>query len=106
MIDYKGGKVVWDNSHNWMLDDSDYAYEQDILQLKYGDHCVIDVGNYANGKGEGHFVIMVINYAPYHNEEDKPEAWNEPFASIPCKDKTDMLMQLQRAIRIYPEMIG
>lgn len=101
MIDFKGGKVTWDNSYNWTKDN--YDYEQDILQVKYGENLIIDVGNY--GKGES-FTIMVIDFTPYSKDDDKPLAWEYPFALIPCKDRADMLIQLQRAIDIYPMMIG
>lgn len=103
-VDYKGGKVVWDNSYNWERDN--YDYDQDILQVMYGENCLIDVGDYDNGRGSRHFVIMIIDFRPYPNEDDKPEAWSRPYASIPCTDKEDMLMQLQRAIDVYPKLIG
>jgi len=107
MIDYKGGKIVWDNSYNWELPDHDYAYDQDILQIKYGEHCVIDVGNYSDGSGSNHhFVILVIDYEPYPDDENKPQAWDNPYAVIPCQDKADLLIQLRRAIDVYPNMIG
>lgn len=103
MLDYKGGKVTWDNSYDWERDN--YNYEQDILQIEYGKNCVIDVGSYTSVDGSHRFVIMVIDFRPYPNDDDKPEAWSRPFASIPCADKADMLVQLQRAIDIYPGMI-
>ncbi len=103
-IDYKGGKVVWNSSYNWERDN--YDYEQDILQVKYGENCVIDVGNYSDGKGGRNFVIMIIDYRPYPNENDKTAAWSFPYAIIPCADKADMLVQLQRAIDVYPKLIG
>jgi hypothetical protein len=104
MIDYKSGKVTWDTSYNWERDN--YDHEQDILQISYGENCVIDVGSYTNSYNESRFVIKVIDFSPYPDDNDKPEAWRQPFASIPCVDKADMLVQLQRAIDIYPNMIG
>jgi len=105
MIDYKGGKVVWDNSHHWEKSEHEYDYDQDLLQFMYGEHCVIDVGRYYS-RNDGHrFVIMVVDYRPYHNEQEKPDAWSNPYAAIPCQDKDDLLIQLQRAIDVYPEMM-
>ena len=107
MIDYKGGKVVWDNSDNWSRDDDYYKYNQDILQIKYSENCIIDVGSYPTVQdGSDLLVIMVINLRPYPNDDDKWEAWEDPFASIPCADKDDMLVQLQRAIDLYPSMLA
>lgn len=103
MIDYKSGKVVWDNSQNWERDEDYYHYDQDILQVVYGEHCIIDVGDYSDGKGGRHLVIMVVDQGQYQDEEDKPEAWSHPYACIPCRNKSDMLVQLQRAIDVYPE---
>ena len=102
MVNYKGGKVTWDNSHNWEKDDNWYSCKQDILQISYGKNCVIDVGNY----GDGTFAIFVIDFSPYPNDDDKPTAWSIPYTKIVCKDKHDMLLQLQRAIDIYPGLIG
>lgn len=96
MIDYKDGKITWDTSFNWERDEHYYHYHQDILQVKYGQHCLIDVGNYSNK--EPHFTIFVVD----PNEE---EAWGHPYACIPCQDKADMLVQLQRAINVYPKMM-
>ena len=101
MIDYKGGKVVWDSSREWSQD-HDY-YCEDILQIIYGENCVIDVGSYGS-QDWAHYTIMVIDYRGSY-EDDKSDAWSNPYAFIPCKDKEDMLVQLQRAIDIYPAMI-
>lgn len=106
MIDYKGGKVVWDNSHNWDKPEDYYAHDQDILQVKYGENCIIDVGDYSDGQGGRHFVILVIDFSSYNQEEDMSEAWSHPYTSITCRDKEDMLVQLQRAIDLYPSMIA
>lgn len=106
MIDYQDGKVIYDNSFDWKNDISYYSYHQDILQIAYGENCIIDVGNYDNTRGGSHFVIMVIDFSPYQEEDNKFEAWNQPFASIPCQDKDDMLQQLQRAINIYPKILA
>ena len=110
MIDYKGGTITWDNSHKWEEDDQWYDYNQDILQVSYGKNCVIDVGNYPQRPETGtinrQFVIIVIDYSSYPEDDDKSDAWSYPYASIPCKDKLDLLTQLQRAIDVYPTMIG
>ena len=103
MIDYKDGKITWDNSHSWEKDEAYYA--QDLLQVEYGTRCVIDVGDYSNGSGERHFVIMVIDFSTCQTEDEMAEAWCDPYATIPCKDKADLLVQLQRAIDVYPSMI-
>ena len=104
MIDYKDGKITWDNSNDWQ--DDNYDYNQDILQVEYGQHCVIDVVDYSNGHGGRDFVIMVIDFSQCQTGDDKVRAWTNRYASIPCKDKADLLLQLQRAIDIYPQMIG
>lgn len=106
MIDYKDGKILWDNSDNWSRDT--YDYNQDILQVKYGENCIIDVGDYSDGCGGRHFAIMIIDYTPYpdKNDDSRANAWHPPYACIRCKDKSDMLLQLQRAIDTYPALIA
>jgi hypothetical protein len=99
MIDYKGGTVVWDNSYNWELDD--YDYNQDILQVKYGQHIVIDVGDYTDGQGGRHFTIMVIDFSSCSNEDEMAEMWCHPKATFSSKDRGEMLLQLQHAIDTY-----
>jgi len=106
MIDYKQGKITWDTSDDWERDDNDYIGDQDILQVEYGEHCIIDVGSYTNQQDVDRFIIMVIDFSQCQTDDDKARAWTNRYASIPCKDKADMLVQLQRAIDIYPQMIG
>jgi len=101
VIDYRNGKVTWDNSDRWARES--YDWQQDILQVSYGKNCVIDVGCC---NGDGTFAIFVIDFSPYPNDDDKPTAWSIPYTKIVCKDKHDMLVQLQRAIDIYPRLIG
>jgi hypothetical protein len=108
LIDYKGAKVSYDMFKNidWTRE-NDFKTEpflsEDILTLEY-DTCIIDLGWY--GGKDGHFSIFIV--IP-ENEPDEngcyytPESWDFPFARIPCKDQSDMLTQLQRAIDIYPE---
>lgn len=95
-IDFRGGKVnhsCWDDI-DWNKNLSFYNegyLSEDILQLQY-DSCIIDVGWYGGDKG--HFTIFVVID---HN-------WHHPFACIPCKDKDDLMVQLQRAIDVYPDL--
>jgi hypothetical protein len=96
-VDYKNGKVVWDNSHNWDKPDDYYRGSQDILLVQFGK-CQIDVGNYVALSGFG-FVIMVLDL----NTE---EPWKEPYAVIPCTDLQDLLSQLRRAVDSYPALIN
>lgn len=103
-IDFKGGIIEggWDNfSHIDWSKQVDYRTEgylsQDILQIAY-DNCVIDLGWY--GAEEGHFTIIVITTDD--NGIYSEDSWDNPFARIPCENQYDMLLQLQRAIDIYP----
>lgn len=104
-IRFEGGKVEWDTlSHIDWSKTVDYRTQgylsQDILQLVYS-HCLIDLGWY--GAEKGHFTIMVIMPGEYTGEYDA-ESWQEPIVRIPCKDQYDMLVQLQRAIDVYPAL--
>ncbi len=108
-IDYKGGKVTWDLFKNidWSKEvtwETEGYVSEDLLTLEY-DQCIIDVGWY--GGKEGHFSIFIV--VPNETPDDDgcfytPESWHDLFARIPCKNSNDMLIQLQRAIDIYPEM--
>lgn len=103
-INFKGGTVEggWDNFSYIDWDKKvDYRTEgylsQDMLQLKY-DNCLIDLGWYGNE--DGHFTIIVI--IPDDNGVYSQDSWDNHFAHIPCENQYDMLLQLQRAIDIYP----
>jgi hypothetical protein len=101
-IDYKGGKVEWDlfkeidfsKSVSWKTEG---YLSEDLLTLQY-QNCLIDLGWY--GGERGGFKIVVI--FPEEDGEYTPEAWAYPYARIPCQNQYDMLIQLQRAIDIYP----
>jgi hypothetical protein len=90
-IPLNDGKVVWDNtaSSHW---------SEDVLQIVY-DHCIIDLGLYSADT----LIISVVERKTIDDEQI--EAWAKPVAVIPCADRTDMLMQLERAIRVYPSML-
>jgi hypothetical protein len=101
-IDYKGGKVEWDLLKNIDLSKpvswkTEGYLSEDLLTLRY-ENCIIDLGWYG-GEG-GHFTITVV--VPEESGEYSPESWTYSLAKIPCRDQDDMLVQLQRAIDIYP----
>lgn len=103
-MDYKDGKITWDNSDNWERPEEDYAYNQDILQVEYGK-CLIDVGGYSS-KDNVVLTIMVLDLTRCVSPDDFTEQWGRPFARIPCTSKQDLLLQLQRAVEVYPALIN
>ena len=99
-IDYKGGKVEW-NFFKYIDFSKEVSYKEgllseDLLTLRY-ENCMIDLGWY--GGATGRFTIKAI--LPDQDGEYS-KSWIHPFANIPCQNQDDMLIQLQRAIDIYP----
>lgn len=109
MIDYKGGKIVWDTSSDWELDEKEYAFAQDILQMSYPvpqGKLIIDVGSYMGWDNKNAvFVICVALLEDNKTDDEHAAAWDRPITRILCIDKQDMLLQLQRAIDTYPKMM-
>jgi hypothetical protein len=105
-INLRDGKALSDFGWGWAnvdLDDPQtYLGNQDILTLTF-DYCTVDLGWYGGEIGNGgHFTIMII--IPELDGEYSSESWHPPYNRIACLDADDMLVQLQRAIDVYPKI--
>ena len=64
-VDFRGGVITYDNLL-WTLEDPQIPAEEmdlveDLLQVSYGDgKCLLDVGWYSAGAGQGGFMVYVI----------------------------------------------
>ena len=61
-----------------------YSYNEDILQIKFGDRITLDVGWYPEGDPKGKFMVKAV----------LDDDWLNPISKIKCRN----LSELKRAI--------
>lgn len=63
-INLYGGKITYNDLDNINLDEplenQRYKLDQDLLQIKYGEEYIIDIGWYPDFSLDGSFIIQII----------------------------------------------
>lgn len=96
-INFRTGKIIFNEFH---IDFSKPFSKQleclseDLLQIKYGDNYLIDVGWYPESEVEGCFIIQVI----------ENENWAKPISSIQCKKEETLVKNLKKAVDIAEKL--
>lgn len=95
-IDFKSGEILYDEFH---VDFSKTFSEQldslteDLLQVKYGKGCLLDMGWYPEYEPDGRFVVQLI----------KSENWDEPEYRRNCRSQEELKEILEFAINLACE---
>lgn len=92
-IDFNSGKVIYDEFHidftkpfSEQLD----SLTEDLLQVKYADDYLLDLGWYPEHEADGKFVVQVI----------KEGKWEEPQYRACCNSKEDLMHILKTAVSL------
>lgn len=92
-VNFKSGKIIFDEFHidffrpfSEQLD----CLLEDLLQVKFLENCLLDVGWYPEYEEDGAFVIQVI----------KDQNWELPIYKKKCKEKNEFLQDIIKTIEI------
>ena len=73
-----------------------YRYKEDILQIKFGDSFILDVGWYPECEPEGNFVVRAI----------KNEDWWPSFAKESARNLSELKQAIEKmAILINKQLV-
>ncbi len=90
-IDFKSGKIIYDEFHvdftKSFLEQID-SLKEDLLQVKYTDDYLLDLGWYPEYKVDGKFVVQLI----------KDRNWDAPVYRACCKSQEQLRQILETAI--------
>lgn len=76
----------FDIDENIPFEDQWYMYKEDILQIRYGDRFILDVGWYPESNPEGHFAVRAIL------END----WMNPISKIECRTLSELKEAIEK----------
>lgn len=90
-IDFKSGEIIYDEFHvdfsKTLLKQLD-SLTEDLLQVKYADNYLLDLGWYPEYEANGKFVVQLI----------KDRKWNSPKYKACCKSQEGLMQILETAI--------
>lgn len=92
-IDFKSGIITYNEFH---IDFKKPYYKQldnlteDLLQVKYRESYILDIGWYPEFDKKGQFLILLI----------KSENWDNPVYKKYCRKKNDLISGIRKAIKI------
>lgn len=90
-IDFKSGEIIYDEFHvdfsKTLLEQLD-SLTEDLLQVKYADNYLLDLGWYPEYEVDGKFVVQLI----------KDKNWNTPRYKACCKSQKELIQILETAI--------
>lgn len=91
-INFRDGKVIYDDFNidlTCPLEDQTYELQEDLLQVKYGNGYVLDLGWHPELDPKGYFVIHLI----------KNSNWDEPVyrSEVPFHD---LVPELEKAVEL------
>ena len=67
-----------------------YSYKEDILQIKFGDRFLLDVGGLPEFEPDGYFIAQAI----------QDQDWLEPLLKEKCRTIPDLKMIIEKAAKI------
>jgi hypothetical protein len=82
----------FDINENVAFEEQKYSFKEDILQIKFGDRFLLDVGWYPEMNPKGAFTVVAI----------QDYDWDEPVVKIKCRT----LKTLKKAIEKAAKIIG
>ena len=97
-IDFKSGEVVYNEfevDFTKKYSEQEECLLEDLLQVKYAQDYLLDVGWYPEYESEGEFVVQIV----------KNQNWEEPIYKKNSKNKGDLIQDLNNAIRIIENKI-
>lgn len=92
-INFQSGEIIY---NEFKIDFSKEYSEQeeclleDLLQVKYTQGYLLDVGWYPEYESEGEFVVQIV----------KNQNWEEPIYKNNSKNRVDLVQDIKNAIRI------
>lgn len=98
-IDFRSGQIVY---NTFEIDfDKEYSEQIDcltenLLQVKFSDGYLLDIGWYPECDIEGGFLIQLI----------KDENWEAPIDQSRCRTQQDFIQNLNRIIQMAEDLIG
>lgn len=73
-----------------------YAYKEDILQVLYGSHFILDVGWYAEHNPNGFFLVRAI----------LDNNWEKPISAIKCKTLKELKIAIEETACVINDGIS
>jgi len=83
----------FDTDNNIPFKEQEYSFKNDILQIKFGDKFILDVGWYPEFDPSGHFVIRVILDYDWHN----------PLLKTKCNTLDELKYTIEQAALLIEE---
>ena len=68
---------------------------EDLLQVKYAQEYLLDVGWYPEYESEGEFIVQII----------KKQNWKEPIYKKSSKDEEELIQNLKNAVEIIESIL-
>ena len=97
-VNFKSGDIIYDE---FKVDFTKRYSEQkeclleDLLQVKYAQEYLLDVGWYPEYESEGEFIVQII----------KKQNWEEPIYKKSSKDEEEMIQNFKNAVEIKETLI-
>lgn len=92
-MNFKLGEIIYDEFHvdfsKPLLEQLD-SLTEDLLQVKYADNYLLDLGWYPEYEADGKFVVQII----------KDRDWNTPKYKACCKSQEELMQILETAISL------
>lgn len=91
-IDFKSGEIIYDEFHiNFSKTFSEQldSLTEDLLQVKYDDDYLLDLGWYPEYEANGKFVVQLI----------KGKNWNDTKYKASCRSQEELTAILETAIK-------
>lgn len=83
----------FDIDDNIPFEQQEFSYTEDILQIRFGERFILDVGWYPEMNPEGHFVVKGI----------QDTDWMNPISRIKCKTLNGLKKAIEKTIQIILE---
>ena len=97
-VNFKSGDIIYDE---FKVDFTKRYSEQkeclleDLLQVKYAQEYLLDVGWYPEYESEGEFIVQII----------KKQNWEEPIYKKSSKDEEELIQNLNNAVAIIESIL-
>ena len=92
-VDFKSGEIIYNEFHvdfsKSLLEQLD-SLTEDLLQVKYADNYLLDLGWLPEYEADGSFVVQII----------KDRDWNTPKYKAFCKSQEELMQVLETAISL------
>ncbi len=96
-FNFVNGKILYDEfkiDFTKNFDEQELCLLEDLLQVKYGENYLIDIGWYPEFDRNGTFIINVI----------KDYKWDSPIVKKECKNELDLLNTISECVDLVESL--